>query len=665
MIPETAAPSASWHEANQRYLTAALGDVRAALRRHLPEGAADSPAYGPVDEPAEDPEEIAGALSPPPALEQLCGVFDLSSFERGVLLLCAGVELEASFAALCAAAQTGAGTTHPTFGLALAALPDAHWSALTPAAPLRRWRLIEVRPGDTLTASPLHVAERVLHYLAGMQHLDENLVGFVQHVGSHDPDLVPSHRALAERIAAVWARSDGEALPAIQLCGAATAGKPGIAAAACGRLGLQLYRMPTSVLPSAPHEFDVLLRLWARESVLSGAVLLLDAEQLDPEDAARATLVRRFVEETGGPLLVASRERLEVPRRPPIAFDVTRPTRPEQHGLWTETLGPDAALLNGELDRITAQFDLSAPDIRAAGLRVAGTAGDAGGETRSALWEVCRIQARQGLEGHARCIEPTATWDDLVLPEAQRDILHTIEAHVRNRFRVHETWGFAARSSRGLGITALFSGPSGTGKTLAAEVLAHALELDLYHVDLSSVVSKYIGETEKNLRRVFDAAEAGGAVLLFDEADALFGRRSEVKDSHDRYANLEVSYLLQRMEAYRGLAILTTNLESALDDAFERRLRFRVAFPFPDADHRAAIWRRVFPPETPTRGLDPEKLARLDATGGTIRNIALHAAFLAAEAGEPVGMAHVKDAARRVYAQLEKLLTDREIQGWA
>ena len=175
-----------------------------------------------------------------------------------------------------------------------------------------------------------------------------------------------------------------------------------------------------------------------------------------------------------------------------------------------------------------------------------------------------------------------AVWDDLVLPEAQKRLLREIAAHVRQRLKVYETWGFGHRSSRGLGISALFAGPSGTGKTMAAEVLANELRLDLYRIDLSQVVSKYIGETEKNLRRVFDAAEDGGAILLFDEADALFGKRSEVKDSHDRYANIEVSYLLQRMEAYRGLAILTTNMKDALDTAFLRRIRFVVQFPFPE-----------------------------------------------------------------------------------
>jgi len=215
-----------------------------------------------------------------------------------------------------------------------------------------------------------------------------------------------------------------------------------------------------------------------------------------------------------------------------------------------------------------------------------------------------------------------------------------------------------------LGINALFAGESGTGKTMAAEVIANSLRLNLYRIDLSAVVSKYIGETEKNLRHLFDSAENGGAILFFDEADALFGKRSEVKDSHDRYANIEVSYLLQRMESYRGLAILTTNMKNALDTAFLRRIRFIVQFPFPDAEQRAEIWRRIFPTDTPTEGLDVDKLARLNVAGGNIRNIALNAAFLAADAGEPVLMTHLLRAARGEYTKLEKPLTEVDIRGW-
>jgi SpoVK/Ycf46/Vps4 family AAA+-type ATPase len=190
------------------------------------------------------------------------------------------------------------------------------------------------------------------------------------------------------------------------------------------------------------------------------------------------------------------------------------------------------------------------------------------------------------------------------------------------------------------------------------------LQLDLYRIDLSQVVSKYIGETEKNLRRVFDAAEGGGAILLFDEADAIFGKRTEVKDSHDRYANIEVSYLLQRMEAYRGLAVLTTNMKNALDPAFMRRIRFVVQFPFPGAEQRAEIWSRIFPSDTPIEGLDVSQLALLNVAGGNIRNIALNAAFLAADAGEPVRMKYLLRAARSEYAKLEKPLTEAEIGGW-
>ncbi|MBM4321833.1 MAG: ATP-binding protein, partial [Deltaproteobacteria bacterium] len=233
----------------------------------------------------------------------------------------------------------------------------------------------------------------------------------------------------------------------------------------------------------------------------------------------------------------------------------------------------------------------------------------------------------------------------------------------RQRSKVYQAWGFEKKGERGLGVSALFSGGSGTGKTMAAEVLAGELRLDLYRIDLSQVVNKYIGETEKNLRRVFDAAEQGAAILLFDEADALFGKRSEVKDSHDRYANIEVGYLLQRMETYRGLAILTTNLKNAMDPAFLRRIRFIVQFPFPGPAERAEIWRRIFPAETPVADLDPERLARLNVSGGSIRNIALHAAFLAAATGGPVHMAHVYEAARTEYAKLERPFHAGEVGG--
>ena len=273
---------------------------------------------------------------------------------------------------------------------------------------------------------------------------------------------------------------------------------------------------------------------------------------------------------------------------------------------------------------------------------------------RGRLWDACRAWTRTRLDALAQRLDPRATWDDLVLPDVERITLQQVADQVRRRGTVYDAWGFRRRMARGLGISVLFAGESGTGKTMAAEVLAHDLRLDLYRIDLSAVVSKYIGETEKNLRRLFDAAEHGGAILFFDEADALFGKRSEVKDSHDRYANIEISYLLQRMESYRGLAILATNMKGALDPAFLRRLRFVINFPFPGVAERGAMWQRAFPSETPTAGLDPDRLARLALTGGSIQNIALNASFLAAGAGSPVTMRLVLEAARAEFRKLER-----------
>jgi SpoVK/Ycf46/Vps4 family AAA+-type ATPase len=345
--------------------------------------------------------------------------------------------------------------------------------------------------------------------------------------------------------------------------------------------------------------------------------------------------------------------------RPLHTVDIARPTAVEQRELWQRELGSAANTLGESVDRVVAQFDLSAAAIGFAARSVGRS--PSGAE----LWNSCRRQARPRIDDLAQRIESKASWNDLVVPERSRHCLREIAAHVRHRGTVYQTWGFAEKSARGLGISALFSGPSGTGKTLASEVIANELGLDLYRIDLSQVVSKYIGETEKNLRRVFEAADEGGAVLLFDEADSLFGKRSEVKDSHDRFANIEVSYLLQRMDAYRGLAILTTNMKEALDEAFLRRLRFVVSFPFPDVALRTEIWTRMFPEKMPRDGIDPVRLARLNVTGGSIRNIALNAAFLAADALEPVRMRHVLRAAQTEYAKLEKPLSEVDVGGWS
>jgi hypothetical protein len=663
----TALGADAWSDGNQSYLRGALTRVRRLLEAHAASradgGGTSKDGHTEAAAARRALAEAAAELQLPPSLELLAGTFGLSAFERDVLLLCAGVELDAGFASLCAAAHGDPARPYPTFGLALAALPDAHWSALTPQATLRYWRLVEVAAGGGLTSSPIHVDESILHYLNGLPHGDDRLAGLVTPVPAFDL-LAPSHRTLAERVARVWPGSSDSNPPVLLLCGPDQTARQSIAGKVAAAIGLRLFELPAELIPVGPSDLDGLVRLWERHAVLGAGALLVACDGLEINDTQRAGATARFIEQAGTALIVSARERWRVRSRPTVTLDVPWPGMGEQRSMWRDVLGPDAAGGGGQVDRLVGQFRLSAAAIRAAADETRQGGPDAR-DFDSRLWAACRVQARPAMEGVAQRVDTAADWEDLVLPERQRRMLGAIVLHVRWRARVYEEWGFAAKGARGLGISALFAGASGTGKTLAAEVLANRLRLDLYRIDLSQVVSKYIGETEKNLGRVFDAAEDGGAVLLFDEADALFGKRSDVKDSHDRYANIEVSYLLQRMEAYRGLAILTTNLKSALDQAFMRRIRFVVEFPYPDDGQRAEIWRRVFPEATPLGDLDWAKLARLNLAGGNIRNIALHSAFLAADSDEPVSMAHLLDATRNEYTKLEKPLTEAEIRGWA
>ena len=604
------------------------------------------------------------------ALDGLCAMWSLSPFERDVLLLCAGMELDSEFAALCAEAQGNPSRPFPTFSLALAALPDAHWSAITPRSALRRNKLIEVVDGPSLTTSQLRIDERILHCLLGINHWDERLRGIVDPVVSDVP-LVPSHQAVAERIAAIWKRT-GLKSPILQLCGLERAAKRRIAAEACRLSGLGLGRLMLEALPGTPAELDMILQLWDREASLTGCALFIEADDVETTDVTRMSALARVLDRTAGLALLSTYVRQPMRHRPMVTIDIGNPTLSEQALLWNQTLGERAPSLNGHIEQLTAQFDVTDIAIHAAGVEALAQVmhdketvdAEISDQLGRALWDTCRVSSRPRLDDLAQRIEPMADWDDLVLPEAQLAILHDITGHVRMRSKVYHHWGFAAKGQRGLGIGALFAGTSGTGKTMAAEVLAKTLSLDLYRIDLSAVVSKYIGETEKNLRRVFDTAEGGGAILLFDEADALFGKRTETKDSHDRYANQEVAYLLQRMEAYRGLAILTTNLRSSLDTAFLRRLRYVIQFPFPDVAQREELWRRVFPSGAPLDNVSPRRLAQLNVAGGNIRNIALNAAFLAADSGDAIRMEHILRAAQAEYAKLEKTLTDAEVAGW-
>ena len=633
-----------WSEANQRYLAAEFSRLKLRLDAEGDDRQLDA-----------DLQAARAALPGAAAIDVMVKLFGLSAFERDLLLLCAGAEMDAELARLCAVAQGQPQRMHATFGVALAALENPHWSALAAVAPLRRWRLIEVDDGVGLVAGKLRIDERVLHYLAGVNYLDPRLQPLLRPIAAAQVMAV-AHRqignAMLDRL-----REKSTQYPVVLLSGDDADGQSDVAAYVAAQLRLQLHSVHAEDLPANAAELDAFANLWQREAALLGAILLVQCR-----DLALPNSVSQLAERGGGLLLIAGRD-LPSLKRATVRVSVNKPDAAEQKQLWQQVLGSAAPRLNGSLDGVASQFRLSTQSIVATGgdARAAMATSD---QPDAILWRVCRDASRSRLDDLAQRIEPAAAWDDLILPGSQKNILQQIAAHAKHRLTVYQQWGFAVKVARGLGISALFSGESGTGKTMASEVLANQLHLDLYRIDLSSVVSKYIGDTEKNLRRVFDTAEDSGAILLFDEADALFGKRSEVRDSHDRYANIEVSYLLQRMEAYRGLAILTTNMKAALDQAFQRRLRFVIQFPFPDAEQREAIWRNSFPTATPIGGLDYAKLARLQVAGGSIRNIALNAAFLAAQSQEPVRMTHLLQAAHAEAGKRERPLSDAETKGW-
>jgi hypothetical protein len=598
------ARDASWETANRDCLVAELGVLRARVR-----------ADGGLADAQRRLAAARAGLAQRSALDEVSEGFGLTGFERAVLLLAAGPELVAATADELAA--TGGGP-RVSFGLALAILPDAHWSAITPPGPLRRWSLVRLVDAASPTHSPLLADERVLHHLTGAGYPDPELAVLTRRVLAQrwlPPTLVVNSEALAEG----WRQNR-----LVVLHGPQRANLVAVAAATAKAAGLTLFVLSAADLPTLPADRERLLRLMERETVLGGAAWAVDVDGARVEDVG--ALIRAMPRLDAPVVILGNGEDLRSDAEA-VRIGVPRLPIAERREALRQALrrnGSAPPTPRAQVDIAAGVFDLALPDLDEAVADVARGA---------SLWDACRSRSRSRFDGLAQLIEPRAGWTDLVLPANQLEQLHALVAAVRHHATVLDDWGFAERSARGLGTTALFAGPSGTGKTTAAEVIARDLGLDLVVVDLSQVVSKYIGETEKNLRRVFDAADDGAAVLLFDEADTLFSRRTEVRDSHDRYANLEVGYLLQRMETFRGLAILTTNARSALDQAFVRRLRAIVSFPYPDLRAREALWRNAFPVRTPLVDLDPRQLATVDLPGGGIAAAALTAAYLGAETG--------------------------------
>jgi len=623
-------------------------------------------------------------------LERLREVYQLTPFDIDALLIGLAPDIALPYETLYAYLQDDLTKKRPSVALVLRLLcpsPAAQLRArqrFLPGGPLLTSDLLHLvadpaQPQSSLLNHALVVDERVVHYLLGANELDVRLTPYAH-------QIVPQVRLadvrladeVAQRLARLLPAPGAESTPC--LCyfqGPYGVGKQMTAEALCTALGQELVVMDTEqALHAGPATFATTVRLALREARLRPAALYwegVDALLTDEQRPALATLLRALEAHPGLIFLAGT-----TPWEPADALHRTRfvslefplPTAAERLHLWQAALqgevtgGPDV-----DVPALANRFRLSGGQIRdavaTARHRTRWRDPNATRVGMADLTAACRLQSNRRLATLAQKITPHYLWEDLILPAERLQQLRELCHAMTYRTRVYDDWGFDRTLSLGKGLNALFAGPSGTGKTMAAEVLAGELGLDLYKIDLSTVVSKYIGETEKNLARIFTEATTSNAILFFDEADALFGKRSEVKDAHDRYANIEIGYLLQRMEEYDGVVILATNLRKNLDDAFVRRMYSIIEFPFPTAPDRRRIWARTWPSVVPcSPEVDWDVMAqRFETAGGNIRNIALAAAFLAASDGGVVTMAHLFHATRREYQKLGRVITEAEFAG--
>ena len=612
--------------------------------------------------------------------------YELTELELDVVLIALGPDVDRRYEQLYGYLQDDVTARRPTVNLALYLLtttPSERLAAMGIFAadgPLVSHRIVnlraERRDDPPLIARLIAVDEQVTATLLGHRGLDHRLGDTCRVVvpglltgrrGWVEPD--PRLGGLESLLVTAWGRTP------VRLCfhGPPGTGRRRTALALGERLARPVLLVAGSVLAREPAAVPELLRLALRQAELDDALVYLedvDALVQTLMQVGPDVLVPALAAHPGVVVLGTAQPWLPSPRQPlgvsNVPFSV--PTASNRHRMWRrEVSAAGAKAAAGDLAAVADRFRLSTRQIRDAALIAAGEAGlqrpprdsSALRLSRRDLFSCARRQTGHQLTAFARRIRPVHGLDDLVVPEDAHRQLRELVARVEHRTLVMDEWGFQARLPGGRGVTALFAGPPGTGKTMAASVIAAELGLDLFAIDLSTVVSKYIGETERNLSRVFGAAADSDAILLFDEADALFGKRSEVRDAHDRYANVEIAYLLQRMEEYDGLAILATNVRHHIDEAFLRRLDLIVDFPFPDTAERLRIWRSCLPQSLPLDdGVDFAALAGHRLAGGNIRNAVLGAAYLAAQAGGPIGQAEFVAATRRELAKMGKLLTD-------
>jgi SpoVK/Ycf46/Vps4 family AAA+-type ATPase len=625
-------------------------------------------------------------------LDDLARLLKLSPFEVDALLICLAPELDLRYERLYAYLQDDVTRKRPSVDLVLNLLCSSFEAKLTarerfsPNAPLFKHHLLGMFDDPSHLQPPLlskylKVDDRVVDYLLESDELDARLSPYARHYlpQTRLEDLLLPHdikRRLA--LLAREGRMERQSL-AFYFQGPYGVGKQTAAEALCRELGIGLLVVDGErLLAQAEVPCGTMVRMVAREALLQGAALYwggFDSLLAEEQGAERAVLLRSLEERSGLSFLAG-----DTTWEPVDALDASffiriqfpRPAYTQRAQLWAVSLGANRpALADTDLEGLANKFRFSGGQIRdavATARNLARWRDPEGGQVSMAdLYTACHLHSNRNLATLACKITPHYTWDDIVLPADRLEQLREICNYVKYRSLVYREWGFEGKLSLGKGLNILFAGPSGTGKTMAAEVMAHELGLELYKIDLSTVVSKYIGETEKNLARIFAEAETSNAILFFDEADALFGKRSEVRDSHDRYANIEISYLLQKMEEYEGVTILATNLRKNMDDAFVRRMHFAVDFPFPTEPDRRRIWEKIWPEDTPrSPQLDLDFMARrFEMAGGNIRNVALAAAFLAASDGKVVNMGHLVHATQREYQKMGKVAVEGEFGEYA
>ena len=614
-------------------------------------------------------------------LDEIIDLFHLNPFERDALLICLAPELDLSYERLYAYLQDDVTKKRPSVELILNLLcltreaKVANRQNFTSSASLIKHHLLQIfddpsQPHPPLIGRFLKMDARIADYLLDSDEMDARLQAHVTLVTpqiSLDQILLPDDQKQRLKIFAQEASI-------LYFQGAYGAGRQSTAEALCRELRLKLLRVDGDTIQNLDLTgFEALVNLIIREAQLQKAAIFWHSFDLmlgEERTVQCSTLFNALAEQ---PILtfLAGDTAWEPAGLPNVVnfvrIEFPKPNYTERLQLWSKQLDGNPA----DIAAVANKFRFSGGQIRDAvgtARNLARRSDPQNGKVSMAdIYTACRLHSNRKLSALAQKIQPHYRWDDIILPADRLEQLQDVCNHVRYRGRVYGDWAFDRKLSLGKGLNVLFAGPSGTGKTMAAEIIAGELGLDLYKIDLSMVISKYIGETEKNLARIFAEAETSNAILFFDEADALFGKRSEVRDAHDRYANIEVAYLLQKMEEYDGVVILATNLRRNMDDAFVRRMHFAVEFPFPNEQDRQRIWQSIWPAETPLQpNLDLAFMAqRFEIAGGNIRNIALAAAFFAAADGQYVNMAHLIRAIKREYQKMGKVVVDGEFGEYA